>query len=313
MNPRRSMRLDDGLKNQEVENHIWLVPFYLGQIMKCQSMALQFGRLWIEFWLPMARIHSSMWVIWFWPSHSLRIMLKTKLVNLDVIRKYVVARERLREIVCRNPSRAWNPFCKLPILTPWHLSLAYKLIYMKIFAIASPHADLPTELINKVSDSGFAMISKWCPQQTVLSHPVSKAILYSFNYTWSSFLIGYRVVFKPLWTQQYPRSFIARYTNVGNLPRWIVGIICWKNLPQNRLATFFWPTWKRNLYFAFPWRRAWIDSSSDRGRRIETPAPRRESTRWYLRISSSGGKRRVSKNQREWGRTNETKCWSSQR
>jgi hypothetical protein len=43
---------------------------------------------------------------------------------------------------------------------------------MKIFAIASPHADLPTELIEKVSGSGFAMISKWCPQQTILGHPV---------------------------------------------------------------------------------------------------------------------------------------------
>ena len=54
---------------------------------------------------------------------------------------------------------------------------------MKIFAIASPYADLPTELITKVSGSGFAMISKWFPQQAILSHPVSKAILYSFNYT----------------------------------------------------------------------------------------------------------------------------------
>ena len=43
---------------------------------------------------------------------------------------------------------------------------------MKIFAIASPHADLPAELIEKVSGAGFAMISKWCPQQTILSHPV---------------------------------------------------------------------------------------------------------------------------------------------
>ena len=43
---------------------------------------------------------------------------------------------------------------------------------MKIFAIASPYADLPIELINKVSGSGFAMISKWCPQQTILGHPV---------------------------------------------------------------------------------------------------------------------------------------------
>jgi hypothetical protein len=45
-------------------------------------------------------------------------------------------------------------------------------LYMKIFAIASPYADLPAELINKVSGSGFAMVSKWCPQQTILSHPV---------------------------------------------------------------------------------------------------------------------------------------------
>jgi len=42
-----------------------------------------------------------------------------------------------------------------------------------IFAIASPQADLPTELIEKVSGSGFAMISKWFPQQTILSHPVT--------------------------------------------------------------------------------------------------------------------------------------------
>ena len=44
---------------------------------------------------------------------------------------------------------------------------------MKIFAIASPSADLPTELIEKVSSSGFSMISKWCPQQMILSHPVN--------------------------------------------------------------------------------------------------------------------------------------------
>ena len=45
-------------------------------------------------------------------------------------------------------------------------------LYMKIFAIASPNADIPTELIEKASSSGFAMISKWCPQQMILSHPV---------------------------------------------------------------------------------------------------------------------------------------------
>ena len=43
---------------------------------------------------------------------------------------------------------------------------------MKIFAIASPHVDLPTELIKMVSGSEFAIISKWCPQQMILSHPV---------------------------------------------------------------------------------------------------------------------------------------------
>ena len=43
---------------------------------------------------------------------------------------------------------------------------------MKIFAIPSPYANLSTELIKKVSDSRFAMISKWFPQQTILSHPV---------------------------------------------------------------------------------------------------------------------------------------------
>jgi hypothetical protein len=43
---------------------------------------------------------------------------------------------------------------------------------MKIFAIASPYADLPTELIEKVSGSGFAMVSKWCPQQMILGHSV---------------------------------------------------------------------------------------------------------------------------------------------
>jgi len=42
-----------------------------------------------------------------------------------------------------------------------------------IFAIASRYADLPVELIEKVSSSGFAMVSKWCPQQTILSHPVT--------------------------------------------------------------------------------------------------------------------------------------------
>lgn len=38
--------------------------------------------------------------------------------------------------------------------------------------MASRYAELPTELIEKVSGSGFAMISKWCPQETILSHPV---------------------------------------------------------------------------------------------------------------------------------------------
>ncbi|KDR66298.1 hypothetical protein GALMADRAFT_1162382 [Galerina marginata CBS 339.88] len=42
-----------------------------------------------------------------------------------------------------------------------------------IFAIASPQADLPTELIEKVSASEIAMLSKWCPQQMILSHPVT--------------------------------------------------------------------------------------------------------------------------------------------
>ena len=130
MNPTRSMRLDDGSKNREVENYIRLVPFFLCRIpfwgprstassqliMRCQSMALQFGHLWIEFLLPMAKIHSSTWVIWFQPLHNPRIVLITKLVNLDVIWKYVVAREQLREIVRRNPPRAWNPFCKFLVM-----------------------------------------------------------------------------------------------------------------------------------------------------------------------------------------------------
>ena len=126
MNPRRSMRLDGGSKNQEVENCIRLVPFFLCQrpslspqsmaswqlIMRCQRVAFRFGRLWIEFWLPMARTHSSTWVIWFWPLRGPRIVLITKLVNVDVIRKYVVAQGRLRGIVRRYPSRARNPLCK---------------------------------------------------------------------------------------------------------------------------------------------------------------------------------------------------------
>jgi len=121
MNPRRSMRLDDGSKNQEIENCIRLAPFFLGQIpslspqsiaswqliMRCRRMAFQFRRLWIEFWLPMARTHSSTWVIWFCDLHTVPISC-----CVDVIRKYVVAQGRLRETVRRNPSRAWNPLCK---------------------------------------------------------------------------------------------------------------------------------------------------------------------------------------------------------
>ena len=80
---------------------------------------------------------------------------------------------------------------------------------MKIFAIASPNAYLPTELIEKVSGSGFAMISKWCPQQTILGHPVRLYIPPSVNYIPSSFSTGYRLVYKSLWTQQYSRSLIA--------------------------------------------------------------------------------------------------------
>ena len=80
---------------------------------------------------------------------------------------------------------------------------------MKIFAIASPNAYLPTELIEKVSGSGFAMISKWCPQQMILGHPV-RLYIPSGNYIPSSFSIGYRLVFKPLWAQQYSGSLITR-------------------------------------------------------------------------------------------------------
>ena len=61
------------------------------------------------------------------------------------------------------------------------------------------------------------MISKWFPQQTILSHPVR--LYYTVVITPDpDFSIGYRLVFKSLWTQQCFRSFIARYTNVGNLP-----------------------------------------------------------------------------------------------
>ena len=150
------------------------------------------------------------------------------------------------------------------------------------------------------------------------SQPSRKAIgLCSCNYIWSSFSIGYRLVFNSLWTQQYSRGFIARYTNVGDRPRWSASknrlLTNIKNWPQDRLATRIWPTRKRSLYFAFPWRRVWVDSSSDGDRRIEAPAPRRGSARWHLWISSSGGKRRASKNEGEWGRQKETKCSSCQR
>jgi hypothetical protein len=88
--------------------------------------------------------------------------------------------------------------------------------YVKIFAIASPHADLPAELIERVSGSGIAMVSKWCPQQKIFSHPVRQ--YYPVVITSElHFSIGYRLVFKSLWTQQCYRSFVARYTNVGNL------------------------------------------------------------------------------------------------
>ena len=60
------------------------------------------------------------------------------------------------------------------------LSWAYRNI--KIFAIASPHADLPAEVLEKVSGSEFAMVSKWCPQQMILSHPVRLHIPCSRNY-----------------------------------------------------------------------------------------------------------------------------------
>jgi hypothetical protein len=50
------------------------------------------------------------------PRHNPRIML-IMLLNVDVIRKYVVARERLREIVRRPPSRAGNPFREFLVLT----------------------------------------------------------------------------------------------------------------------------------------------------------------------------------------------------
>ena len=87
---------------------------------------------------------------------------------------------------------------------------------MKIIATASPNADLPTELIEKVSSSRFAMISKWCPQQMILSHPVRLSI-HIAAITTNPHSIGYRLVSKSLWTQQYSRSLIARETNVGNL------------------------------------------------------------------------------------------------
>ena len=146
------------------------------------------------------------------------------------------------------------------------------------------------------------------------SQPPCKSILYRCGYIRSSFLIGYRLVFKSLWTQQYSRSLIARCTIVGNLPWW--RITCsqiLKNSLQNCLATFLWPSRKCGPHFAFPWRRVWVDSSSDRDRRLETPAPWWESTHWYLRIRSSRGERRASKDEGEWGRPKETKCWSCER
>lgn len=86
------------------------------------------------------------------------------------------------------------------------------------------------------------------------SQPSRKAILYSFNYIWSSFPIGYRLVFKSLRTQQYSGSFIARCTNVGNLPRWSAG----KNYLLKTPCRIAWP-----LFFDQPGNAAHISLSLD--------------------------------------------------
>ena len=42
----------------------------------------------------------------------------------------------------------------------------------QIFAYASPTATLSEQLIEKIKSSGLGMITKWSPQQFILSHPV---------------------------------------------------------------------------------------------------------------------------------------------
>ncbi|KAF4610327.1 hypothetical protein D9613_010450 [Agrocybe pediades] len=42
-----------------------------------------------------------------------------------------------------------------------------------VFAYASPFANLPEELLQRVKASGLGLISKWTPQQYILSHPAT--------------------------------------------------------------------------------------------------------------------------------------------
>ncbi|KAF8227378.1 UDP-Glycosyltransferase/glycogen phosphorylase, partial [Tricholoma matsutake] len=46
-----------------------------------------------------------------------------------------------------------------------------------IISVASPKANLITEVTQKVKESGTGFISKWAPQQTILNHPVTGWVL----------------------------------------------------------------------------------------------------------------------------------------
>ena len=45
-------------------------------------------------------------------------------------------------------------------------------LFYKIFAYASPSANISEQLIEKVKSSGLGMLTKWSPQQFILNHPV---------------------------------------------------------------------------------------------------------------------------------------------
>ena len=63
---------------------------------------------------------------------------------------------------------------KIPFVSGiFYSRLATNLSRVQLFSHASPMAQVPDEVQEKVSTSGLGFLTRWSPQQYVLSHPVS--------------------------------------------------------------------------------------------------------------------------------------------